>query len=317
MIKKTIILAAVFAALPALASLAVAQGAAPEFDGRNAPRENSSLVEMVKTNAPAVKMALPKPNVTAKGFVNSKPCKTVEYNSSNGPVFYHNISLTTQYTWRVCEDVYVTASDGSSATVSQCHPESVDYNATVHINMGSRQLATYEKERIEVCYDFKNNKGSFAILQSPFQYTYRDLQGDSYYTVDLFPGARKPQAPETGVLELSQFSYDDITKEFKLKLATNFSPAYAGSKVHIGAELVQDKLFDSSLGTKFFEFPLNSYNGDFTLTFKESDFASDKDSDTRGKAKKFFVKWGFKVKGAAFTDNYVEKGKTDAVSVIQ
>lgn len=312
--KKNKILIAVFAAVIAPASFAGAM----DFDGRNSGLDPSSLSEMVINSAPAVKTDEIKPNITPKGFAAASTCKTVELNSSDGAAISRNVSLDAAYTWRVCEDTYVSDSNGNTITVSECHNETTWYNATVQLNIGSRQLHTYEKERIEVCYDFRKQKGYFYMKQSPFEYTYRDKQGEYFYVIDLYPGNRKPQAPEASALELAGFSYDDVKKEFTLKINNNFPGNYSGSKVHIGVELVQDKLFDSSRGTKFYEFGINYYTGNYQITFKESDFPSGKDADdSRGKSKKFFVKWGFKVKGAGFTEDYMEKGKTGTVQVIR
>ena len=179
-----------------------------------------------------------------------------------------------------------------------------------------RKLRQFDKERIEVCYDFKAQKGSFALRQTPFDYTYRDKQGESLYTVELYPGARKPQNPDAALAQLGGFSYDDVRKEFTLTIRNGFTGEYDGRKVHIGVELVQDKLFDSSRGTKYFEFPVNWLTSGFTLKFKEGDFDGDKDAgDNRAKDKKFFVKWGFKMKSGPFTDKFVDMGKTESVIV--
>ncbi|MDP2866740.1 MAG: hypothetical protein Q8O90_10900 [Elusimicrobiota bacterium] len=146
--KKNKILIAMFAAAMAPASYAGAM----DFDGRNSGLERPSLTEMIKNSAPEVKTEAIKPNATPKGFAASNTCKTIELNSSDGAAISRNVSLEAAYTWRVCEDTYVSDSNGNTITVSQCHNESAWYSATVQLNIGSRQLETYEKERIEVCY---------------------------------------------------------------------------------------------------------------------------------------------------------------------
>ena len=290
----------------------------PDFDGALAAGGAASLSELVAASAPEVSTAAVRPNVTARGWQNSSPCKVVELDSRDGAAINRRVTLEAGYTWQSCEDIYVTDSNGNSATVSQCHNESQWYDATVELIVHNRELRQFEKERIEVCYNFKTQKGSFALRQSPYEYTYRDKQGDYRYSVELFPGARKPQAPEASLAQLENFSYDDVRKEFTLNIRNGFTRDYAGRKVHIGVELVQDKLFNSSRGTKFFEFSLGWGQQDFRIVFKDSDFPSDKEAaGFRAKAKKYFVNWGFKVKGEGFTEAYIERGKTETVAVIQ
>lgn len=312
------ILLAVCAAMAAQAPLAGAQGLPLNFDGRRGAAGAASLKELLQAAAPEIPAAKIMPAEADKGYGKWNSCQIVELDNRDGAYISRNVDLSREYPRQVCENVYITNSAGQSATVSQCHSEMVFYSGTANLVINSRELRTGEKERIEVCYDFMSRKGSLMVLQSPFDYTYRDKTGDGWYSLELFPGARKPQAPAAGALELGGFAYDDIRGEFTLTLRNRFGGDYAGRKVHIGVELVQDKFFDSSLGTKFFEFPVSQYGGDFRLTFRQGDFSSAKAAeDFRAKAKNYFVNWGFKVKGEGFTDAYVEGGRTGAVQITQ
>ncbi len=311
------ILIAVFAA--AQASLAAAQTVPVNFDRQALKGSAAGLGELVRSAAPEIPVGAITAEVADKsGKWNS--CQTVDLDYRDGARINRNIDLSRNYPRQVCENVTVTNSQGQYVTVNQCHTEYEFYSASALLIVNDRELRQGEKERIEVCYDFQDNRGSFRLLGSPFEYTYLDKQNppSASYSVELFPGARKPQAPAAGALQLAGFSYDDVRAEFTLTLRNGFGGEYAGRKVHVGVELVQDKLFDSSLGTKFFEFPVSGYGGEFTLTFKQGDFGSAKAAeDFRAKAKKFFVNWGFKIKGEGFTDAYVEGGKTGTVSVIK
>lgn len=303
------------AAVAALAALSQAAGAqvSVNFDGRNAGA--GSLTELVRSASPAADIPAVKLEADRSGKWNS--CQIVELDDRDGVSVNKQVDLSRDYTHQVCENVQVTNSAGQYATISQCHNETETYYGSATLVIHDRQLRGNEKERIQLCYDFLSGKGSMWV-DSPFEYTYRDKTGNGWYSVELFPGARKPQAPAAGALQLASFSYDDVRGEFTLKLRNGFGSEYYARKVHIGVELVQDKLLDSSLGTKFFEFPLNAWTGDFTLTFKAADFGGQKDAEAlRAKAKKYFAKWGFKVKGEGFTDAYVDGGKTGAVQVIQ
>lgn len=310
--KTQNILTAVFAALAALAQSAAAQTAV-NFDGRTAGA--GSLTELVRSASPSADIPAVKLEADRSGKWNS--CQIVELDDRDGVSVNRRVDLSRDYTRQVCENVQITNSAGQYVTVSQCHNETETYYASADLVIHDRQLRGSEKERIQLCYDFLSGKGSMWV-DSPFEYTYRDKTGNGWYSVELFPGARKPQAPAAGALQLASFSYDDVRGEFTLKLRNGFGSEYYGRKVHIGVELVQDKLFDSSLGTKFFEFPIYADAGDFTLTFKAADFGGQKDAEAlRAKAKNFYAKWGFKVKGEGFTDAYVEGGRTGAVQVIR
>lgn len=316
--KKFKVLLAIFAALAAQASLAGAQGVQLNFDGTRGIAGAASLKELVQASAPELVAAPKLPEAGRGGKWNS--CQIVELDYRDGVSVNRRIDLSRNYPHQVCENVTITNSQGQSVTVNQCHTEYEFYSASAGLIVNRRELRPGEKERIEVCYDFQSSRGSFFLHGSPFEYTYVDKQNppNDSYSVELFPGARKPQAPAAGALQDGGFAYDDVRGEFTLTLRNRLGAEYYGRKLHIGVELVQDKLFDSSLGVKFFEFPVNSYTGDFEITFKQTDFGSAKEAgEFRAKAKKYFVKWGYKVKGEGFTDAYVEGGKTEAVSVIQ
>lgn len=314
-VNKDMIKITLMAAFSALALCSSAGAQTADFDGRGAA--GTGLAAAVKTAAPAVDVKDIGTGVKARGWYQSKICKVVELDSRDGAAVNRTVSLEAAYTWQECENASAMV-NGQYITASNCHDRTEWYTAYVDLQIHERQLRQFDKERVEVCYDFRAQRGSFALRQTPFEYTYRDKQGESRYSVELYPGARKPQNPDAGLAQLGGFSYDDVRKEFTLTVRNGFSGEYDGRKIHIGVELVQDKMFDSSRGTKFFEFPLNWQRQDFKIVFKESDFPSDKDAaDFRAKAKKFFVNWGFKVKGEGFTEAYLEKGKTETVAVIQ
>lgn len=314
-VKKVMIKKTLMAVFSGLALTAGAGAQTLDFDGR-APAA-ASLAETVKVSAAEVNVSEIGTGVKSRGWYQSKICKVVELDSNDGAAINRAVSLDAAYTWQECENASAMV-NGQYISASNCRDRTEWYTAYVNLVIHARQLRQFDKERIEVCYDFKAQKGSFALRQSPFEYTYRDKQGESRYSVELYPGARKPQNPDAALARLGGFSYDDVRKEFTLTIRNGFTGEYDGRKVHIGVELVQDKMFDSSRGTKFFEFPLNWLRQDFKIVFKDSDFPTGKDAaDFRAKAKKYFVNWGFKVKGEGFTETYMEKGKTETVAVIQ
>lgn len=311
---KNKLLIAVFAAAQALAGGASA--AELNFDG-SASGFRGSFAELSASAPELPKAAIRGEMADRGGKWNS--CQLVELDYRDGAYVSRNVDLSRNYPVQVCEDTTITNSQGQYVTVNQCHPEYEFYSASAYLIVNKRFLREGEKESIEVCYDFQTRRGSFRLLSSPFSYTYVDKQNppNASYALELFPGERKPQPPAAGSLEYSSFSYDDMRGIFTLKLKNRFGAEYQGRMVHIGAELVQDKLFDSSLGVKFFEFTIAS-QPEFTLTFKKSDFGGARDAEAlRAKAKKFFAKWGFKVKGQGFTDAYVEGGKTETASIVE
>lgn len=263
-------------------------------------------------------------NVKAAGVHNvwspKRDCRVVEIYANEGASLRKKVELTSTITQTTCETGSAYDSNGNSVSAEYCYVSmQAPYTWVVTLDIKNRQLYSSEMERVEVCYDFMRNDGlSYKLLHSPYTYNIRRIKtSDLSYTLELNPIKREPKAPEAGVLEVERFSYDDIRREFKLELRNGFTAEYYGNKVHIGLELIEDKFFDSSKGVKVFEFPINRYPSTFTMTFKESDFSADKDlSDSRGKAKKFFLKWGFKVKGDMFKDEHVNKGKTEPVSIM-
>lgn len=304
--------------LMAAASFAGAEEIKVDFDGKSAIDAGrlEEIIGGVEVGAGELK-AEPVFKITNRGWQQRKVCKTVELDSADGVSVSRRIALEAVYAWEECTNSSAIV-DGQYVSVSNCRPMHDWVTANVDLRIHDRQLRQFDKERINVCYDFQSKKGSFAIQQTPFEYTSRDKSADYYYSVELFPGQRKPQKPEASLAELAQFSYDDVRKEFTLTVRNQFTGDYDLGRVHIGVELVQDKFFDSSRGTKFFEFPLNWLRQDFKMTFKLSDFASEKDAaEFRAKADKYFVNWGFKVKKAGFTEDYIEKGKSGTVSVIR
>ncbi|HCC46658.1 MAG TPA: hypothetical protein DEQ38_00845 [Elusimicrobia bacterium] len=312
MIKKNSLLTAVFAAALAQGMPAAAQQL--NFDGAAAP---ASFTEALKAAAPEIVKPEFKTAPDSRGWYKRKVCQVVELNSADGASINRKISLDAAFIRNVCETASAMV-NGQYIAASNCHDETDWYTAYVQLVIHARQLRQFDKERIEVCYDFQSQKGTFALRQTPFEYTFRDKNNSWEYSIELFPGARRPQAPDASLAELGGFSYDDVRGEFTLTIRNRFTGEYDGRKIHIGAELVQDKFFDSSRGTKFFEFPLDWRRQDFKIVFKESDFPSDKDAgDFRAKAKKFFMNWGFKIKGEGFTEDYQEKGKTETLQVLQ
>lgn len=263
-------------------------------------------------------------NVKAAGVHNTwspkRDCRIVEIYANEGPSLRRRVDLTSTITQTTCETGSAHDSNGNSISSEYCYVSlQAPYTWTVTLDIKSRQLYSTEMERVEVCYDFMKNDGlSYRLLHSPYSYNIRRIKtGDISYTLEFNPIKREPKVPEAAVLEVDRFSYDDIRREFKLELRNNFTAEYYGNKVHVGVELVEDKFFDSSLGMKVFEFAINRYPSTFVVTFKESDFSAEKDlSDSRGKAKRFFLKWGFKVKGDLFKDEHINKGKTEAVTIM-
>ncbi|MDQ7773489.1 MAG: hypothetical protein RDU13_08185 [Elusimicrobiales bacterium] len=304
--------------LLAAASYAGAEEIKVDFDGKaaiGAGRLDELIGDAeVVAGEPAAK---PVYKISDRGWHQRKVCKTVELDSRDGAAINRRTPVEGAFMWQECRDVSGMV-NGQYVTWSECENRTQWYTADIDLVIHKRELRQFDKERIEVCFDFQSQKGSFVLRQTPFEYTYRDKNGGWQYSIELFPGQRKPQKPEASLADLAQFSYDDVREEFTMTVRNQFTGDYDLGKVHIGVELVQDKMFDSSKGTRFFEFPLNWLRQDFKMTFKLADFASGKDeAEFRAKADKYYVKWGFKVKKAGFTEDYIEKGKSGTVSVIK
>lgn len=294
-----------------LASLAAA-GYAADFDGRTAG-DLVSLKQSVMDGAGDIKVPAAKATARAQGRHDPEvSCYNIRLIDKDGtsPSWWAN--LTSSY-----EEKYWQQDEWghNSAYWEYVRTD----HARAELNIGYRQLRDGESENFKLCYDFVNDKGTYSI-DSPFEYKVESRflpNNQTGYALTLTPLGRKNEAPSAGLLQLSSFSYDDMTGMFTLKLATSFPAYYNGNKVHVGVELVQDKLFDSSLGVKFFEFDIASYEREYTAKFKLADFGGNKEAQDRAKTKKYFVKWGFKVKGEGFTDDYIDGGKTSAVTVLQ
>jgi len=73
--------------------------------------------------------------------------------------------------------------------------------ANAEITINTRQLSDSETERIEVCHNFVNRKGSYRIISSPFVYTARVKQPTSYssYSLELTPLPRTTVAATASV----------------------------------------------------------------------------------------------------------------------
>jgi len=309
-----------FAAVMALAAGASAAQAQTQIDFDRG-QGSQSLAGMVREAAPAAAVpAVPEPKQEdlQKGSFD-KPRQCTTYIFKSGGAYRQYVKFQTSYTEQVCHDTYIN-SNGNYTTISQCHNENRWYTAGVELYIGARDYREGETEEIKFCYDFPNLKGSVKVMKSAFEYTARVNSEDNYfYSETLTPVRRKPVDPDGSIVTLRSFKYDESAREFTLDIAENilgFGSDYFGQTIVIGAELVQDKLFDSSRGTKYFEFPVNWLTSGFTLKFKEGDFDGDKDAgDNRAKDKKFFVKWGFKMKSGPFTDKFVDMGKTESVIV--
>lgn len=292
-----------------LASLAAA-GYATDFntlaEGRLAVTESAKHVQAAIPEATKAYHSQPK-------FYPEKQCYDIRQIDKDGPERFLWANFSSTYSYEICEP--------NHHGVEQCRWETISsHYARAEVTLHHRELKDGEAEVFTLCYDFVKKTGTYAI-KSPFVYEekVRYLSDNrTGFALELTPLRRRPVAPDAGILELGSFSYDQVRGEFTLKLQNKSSINYWGAKVQVGVELVQDKMFDSSLGVKFYEFPLNYTTGDLTVTFKDSDFSSDKEAaDFRAKTRNYFVKWGFKVLGEAYTGDYLEKGRTDSIAVLK
>lgn len=292
-----------------LASLAAA-GYAADFNDLAGGR--SAVVAAEKLTQAAI------PEVS-KNYISQQPklypekqCYDIRQIDKDGPERFLWANFESTLSQEVCEN--------NQWGVEQCHWQTLaTYSARAEVTLHYRELKDGEAEVFTLCYDFAKKRGTYAI-KSPFEYEekVRYLSGNrDGFALELTPLQRKPVAPDAGFLDLKSFSYDQVRGEFTLKLGEKSDTAYWGAKVQVGVELVQDKMFDSSLGVKFYEFPINFYTGGPSITFKASDFGGGKDTGDRAKAKKFFAKWGFRIIGQGFTQDYVDKGRTETASVIE
>ncbi|OGR70323.1 MAG: hypothetical protein A2089_04930 [Elusimicrobia bacterium GWD2_63_28] len=282
------------------------------FDSK--PRaERISLRHMIEKNAPEVKTDALKVYTGKPKFSPEKQCFDVRRTSKDGaaPKFWANFGSV--YGYETCAR--------NSQGVEECKWETLStHSARTEVTMRSRELWNGEAEDMQLCYNFVKKEATYS-LSSPFEYEVKTtgLPGvQTGFALEFTPLYRKPAAPDAAILELREFSYDQARGEFTLKLDSSASSRYWGTRFQVSVELVQDRMFDFSKGTKVYEFPISYHAGSPVITFKESDFDSDKDAaGFRGKPKRFFVKWGFKVVGSPYhTDTLIEKGRTDILQVI-
>lgn len=289
-----------------LASLAAAGYAAEFSDLAGGRAAVEAAEELTKSAIPEV----------SKNYISEPPklypekqCFDIRQIDKDGPERFLWANFESRYSQQVCEN--------NQWGVEQCHWQTLAvYNARAEVTLHHRELRDGEAEVFTLCYDFAKKKGTYAI-KSPFVYEekVRYLSGNrDGFALELTPLHRKPAAPDANLLQLESFHYDQVRGEFTLKLFERSDASYRGARVQVGVELVEDRLFDSSLGLKSFEFPAGQ--GGRTITFRESDFGG-KDAGDRARTKKFFAKWGFKVIGQGFTQDYMDKGRTDTIGVIQ
>ncbi len=293
-----------------LASLAAA-GYAADFGSleRGGLATVKETVEKAEVSVPAANKAY----YSEAKFYPEKQCHDIRQIDKDGPERFLWANFSSHYSYNICEP--------NHHGVEQCRWETIsNHSARAEVTLHHRELKDGEAEVFTLCYDFVKKKGTYSV-KSPFVYDekVRYLSGNrDGFALELTPLRRKPVAPDAGILEFGGFSYDQVRGEFTLKLLNKSSIEYWGTKVQVGVELVQDKMFDSSLGVKFFEFPLNYTTGNLSVTFKDSDFPSGKEAaDFRAKTKNYFAKWGFKVLAENYTGNYMDKGRTGNVSVIK
>ncbi|OGR77390.1 MAG: hypothetical protein A2X32_04265 [Elusimicrobia bacterium GWC2_64_44] len=307
--KKTTILTAVFAAVLASASLAGAQAVNQDFDGK-ASRDFVSLKQLVTENAPEVKLDGLKADRLPGHYEPETACQTLHLIDRDGTAPTWRTTLSSDYMMQYWETDHYGNSHSYWASAAS-------YNIQVQLKTGYRQLRDRETEYIKVCYDFYYKRESYSVT-SPFTYEVikRALPGNvSGFSLELIPLGRTPQAPEASAMELSEFSYDHASKQFTLLVKSNFSSDYYGHKVEFSVELMRDGLFDSSKGKQTYEAEINAASGSYIMKFKEGDLPKSLEAgESRAKDKKFFVKWGFSVKG---TGAFVDKGRTDPVTVPQ
>lgn len=307
--KNSDILIAAVAVVLASASLAGAEDRGIGFDGR-ANTDFVSLKQLVGETAPEVKVDGVKSSRVPGHYEPETDCQTLHLIDRDGTMPTWRTTLSSDYMQQYWEhDDY-----GNSHTYwdSAAH-----YNIQVELKTGYRQLRDREVEYIKVCYDFYYKRETYSVT-SPFTYDVikRALPGNvSGFSLELIPLGRTPQAPEASAMELSDFTYDAASREFRLLIKNNFPGDYYGHKVQFSVELMQDKLFDSSRGKQTYEAEINAASANYIIAFRENDLPKDMQAgDSRAKDKKFFVKWGFSVKGAG---GFIDKGRTDAVTVPQ
>lgn len=307
--KKTTIVTAAFAAVLATASIAGAQAANQDFDGKT-KTDFVSLKQLVTDAAPEVKLDGIKADRLPGHYEPETDCETLHLIDRDGTAPSWRMNLSSDYMMQYWETDHY----GNSHSYWD---SAASYNIRVDVNVGYRQLRDRETEYIKVCYDFYYKRESYSVT-SPFTYEVvkRALPGNAAgFSLELIPLGRTPQAPEASAMVLSEFSYDPASKQFTLLVKSNFPSEYYGHKVEFSVELMQDKLFDSSKGKQTYEAEINAASGSYIIKFKEGDLPKSLEAgESRAKDKKFFVKWGFAVKGAGA---FIDKGRTDSVTVPQ
>ena len=170
-------------------SFAGAQGGGVDFEGRTSSQGGPGIMEAVQTLAPEISVDGVKPVRAYLGYDSVKACETVQLNSDDSGLVQRFVKLSTLFRWRECESAY------------NCTFKSEYEYAYANVKIAPRELLNGETERIEVCFDFRDSKGSFRILQSPFEYSYTEKTNGNYF-LELTPVRRLPKA----VASLREFS---------------------------------------------------------------------------------------------------------------
>lgn len=179
---------AVVLSVVVFAPFSVAQEIAVDFEGKNPVQKVKSYKNLVETLAPEVKGSNIEPDRGWLGYDPAKVCKTIDLDSRDGASVVRYDRLTTLFRWRECESQY------------NCIVQSEWYDAQIELKIGARNLPQYETEKIEICFDFKAEKGSFRIVKSPFKYSYRDRNNGLSYSLELTPVRSVPQSGSFTVL---------------------------------------------------------------------------------------------------------------------
>lgn len=129
-----------------------------------------------------IPLAKAEPVISRLGYHPRKACEKVTFSDYDGPYIRRDVTIYTGFTERVCDEY-------------GCYNQETWASAMAELTINSRQLPAGQVEKLELCYDFVKNEGSFVIKESPFRYSARTqkINGRNAFFVELTPVRSVPQ----------------------------------------------------------------------------------------------------------------------------
>jgi len=156
-------------------------------------------------------------------------CRTMEFTAQTPNSVTQDITVEEQ-----SFDCYMNGS------TQYCRPTGRYLSRKVTVNVGARQLESFEKERLDVCLD-NGNTASLKLDGMLYNYsvTSQDHSGFLGFgrstTFNLTPGAKKPSNPDGKELSVS-FAGITTAGDVHLTLADSKAAYFAGGRITITAD---------------------------------------------------------------------------------